>query len=117
MEKPAESAGRKRKMKKIFVKDKARIKELLYDGYMVGIKGSKFGSFGGFQRWQYDKHADTCHSCDAVWADKRRIIKSYSLKKATKILWHNRGDLYLYAKNISEKQKQKINDLFLPSKK
>jgi len=103
-------------MKKIFVKDKARIKELLYDGYIVGIKSNKFGSFCGFQRWQYDKQSDTCCSCDAVWADKRRITKSYSLKKGTKILWRKRGDLYLYTKNISEKEKQKINDLFLPPK-
>lgn len=92
-------------MKKIEVKNKEQIKQLLYAGHILGIKDEQYHSFGGFQRWWYVKELDTCHSCKSHGpdgkekthgADGKEKIESCSLDKTAKILWHNHNTLFMY---------------------
>ena len=96
-------------MKKIEVKNKTEIKELLYAGRILGIKDDLYTSFGGYQRWWYDKYADACYSCKSHGPDGKEIthdaegkekIDSYSLDKAAKILWRNHKLLFLYDEDM-----------------
>jgi hypothetical protein len=100
---------RDEEMQKISVKEKGRIRELLYDGYILAIKDDKF-SGGGFERWMFDKQTGKCHSCAAFWAGRQRRIRDYSLDKASKILWHHRKMLYIYTKELDEVEKSFIRD-------
>ena len=95
-------------MKRITVKNRRQIKELLYDGYILSIKDNQYRSFGGFQRWTYDRHRDICHHCESHWTDSKKTVEGCSLDKAAKILWHKRNSLFLYTKNIPEDKKSKI---------
>jgi len=99
-------------MKKIMVSKKFQIEGLLYEGYALGLKDDRFSSFGGFQRWKYNPKEKNCYSCQADWDDRRNTIMTYSMKKAVKILWHNRDSLFLYTKELSKEQKTKIKFLF-----
>ena len=92
-------------MKEVEVKNKAQIRQLLYAGRIFGIKDDRYHSFGGFERWWYDKQLDICHSCKSHSPDGREIthgadgkerIESYSLVKAAKVLWRSRSSLFLY---------------------
>ncbi|MHC4095831.1 MAG: hypothetical protein ACYSU3_07205 [Planctomycetota bacterium] len=47
-------------MKKIQVKDKSHIRQLLYTECILGIKDNQYKGFGGFQLWWYDKNLCTC---------------------------------------------------------
>jgi len=97
-------------MRKITVSSKDQIKELLYDGFVLGIKNDRFRSFGGFQRWFYDRDHNVCRSCDADWTDLKRV-ECYSLNKAAKRLWHNHKSLFVYTKNVPPEMQQKIESL------
>ena len=90
------------KMKKISVEDKSRIKQLLYYGYVLGIKGDRYRAFGGFQLWWYDKQFDICNYCESRWSDGRKRIRRCSLDRAANILWHNRRSLYVRHKHLTE---------------
>ena len=99
-------------MKKVTVKNKTEIKDLLNDGHILGIKDGQYSSFGGFQIWWYDRKLDVCHSCESHWVDRRKKVESYKPKKAAKVLWHNHNSLYLYTKHMSEEKRfQVLNDL------
>ena len=99
-------------MKKIKVESKERIEELLYASYVLALKDDQFRSFGGFQRWWYDKQHNVCHSCGSRWADGTKEIESCSLKKAAKILWHHRDSLFLYTRGLSGYEKSKVATCF-----
>ncbi|MHC4758234.1 MAG: hypothetical protein ACYTE8_06230 [Planctomycetota bacterium] len=96
-------------MQRIFVKDKARIRELLYDGYILAIQDDKFAG-GGFERWMFDKQTGKCKSCASFWQARQRKIRVYKLDKAAKILWHHRDSLYIYTKKLTEVEKYLIRD-------
>ena len=103
-------------MRKIKVDSKEHIKQLLYSSYVVGIKDDQFRSFGGFQRWWYDRALDVCHSCGSHWAEDEKEIESCSLKKAAKVLWHYRDSLFLYTKDLSKHEISKIEHCLEDSK-
>ncbi|MHC4293427.1 MAG: hypothetical protein ACYSTX_03960 [Planctomycetota bacterium] len=96
-------------MQRIFVKDKSRIRELLYDGYILGIKDDKFAA-GGIERWMFDKQIGKCQSCAAFWSDRKKKVRTYKLDKAAKILWHHRKSLYIYTKKLTETERFLIRD-------
>ena len=96
-------------MKKLTVKDKGRIRELLYDGFVLAIKDDKFAG-GGFERWTFDRQTCKCRSCAAFWADRKRKIRNYNLNRATKVLWHHRNSLYIYTKELNENKRRLIRD-------
>lgn len=89
-------------MKKIQVKDKAHIKQLLNTDCILGIKGDQYKSFGGFQLWWYDKERGVCDRCDSHWSDPRKKLVHYNLDKAAAILWRHRNSLYMRTKHSSE---------------
>jgi hypothetical protein len=89
-------------MKEISVEDKTQIKQLLYYGYVFGIKNDQFKSFGGFQLWWYDKQLDVCNCCESHWSDGRKRIHHNSLNRAANVLWHNRRSLYVRSKQLSD---------------
>jgi len=93
------------KMKKIEVKDKTHIKQLLYAECVLGIKDDRYRSFGGFQLWWYNKRRGVCDCCESRWSDPRKKLVHYSLDKAVKILWHNRHRLFVRSKHASEDKK------------
>ena len=97
-------------MRKIKVSSKDQIKELLYDGFVLGVKDDRYRSFGGFQRWFYDREHNVCRSCATDWTDLKRI-ENYSLNKAAKRLWHNHKSLFVYTKNIPPEKQHKIQML------
>ena len=90
------------KMKKISVEDKIQIKQLLYYGNVLGIKGDRYRAFCGFQLWWYDKQFDVCNYCESHWSDGRKRIQRCSLERAANILWHNRRSLYRRRKQLAE---------------
>ena len=89
-------------MKKIEVKDKAHIKQLLYLEWVFGVKDDPYKSFGGFQLWWFDKQRGVCDCCESHWTDRRKKLAHYSLDKAAKILWRHRDSLYVRKKHVSE---------------
>ena len=93
------------KMKKIDIKDKFEIKQLLYSGAVLGIRNDQYRSFGGFQLWWYDKRLDVCSCCDSHWSDYRKRIRHYSLNTAAKVLWHNRSSLFIRRKHLPDDRK------------
>ena len=97
-------------MRKIKVSSKDQIKELLYDGFVLGVKDDRFRSFGGFQRWFYDREHSVCRSCATDWTDLKRT-ENYSLNKAAKRLWHNHKSLFVYTKSIPPEMQHKIQML------
>ncbi|MHC4638422.1 MAG: hypothetical protein ACYTBP_05180 [Planctomycetota bacterium] len=99
-------------MRKLEVKSKAEVMELLFAEYLLGIKDDRYSSFGGFQRWRYDRQTNTCKSCESHWGDRSQRIHSYNLKKATKILWRNRRSLYIYTKDIPKDKLSKVQIYF-----
>ena len=90
------------KMRKISVEDKNQIKQLLYYGNVLGIKGDRYRAFGGFQLWWYNKQFDVCNYCESHWSDGRKRIQRCSLDRAANILWHNRRSLYRRRKQLTE---------------
>lgn len=92
-------------MRKIDVKNKAQIKQLLYAGNVLGIKDDRYRSFGGFQLWWYDKHLNICDCCESHWSDMRKRVQHCSLDRAAKILWHNRHALFIRIKHLPEDKK------------
>ena len=92
-------------MKKIEVKDKIHIKQLLYAECVLGVKDDQYRSFGGFQLWWYNKQLGVCDCCESHWSDPRKKLVHYSLGKAAKILWHNRHCLFVRSKPVSEDKK------------
>jgi len=102
-------------MKKIEVRDKTHIKELLYAEHVLGIKGAEFRAFGGFQLWWYDRHRGVCDCCDSHWSDPRKHVTHCKLDKAAKILWRHRHDLYERMKPADHDHKlqlmEHINDV------
>ena len=99
-------------MQKIAAKSRARIKQLFYHGYILGIKGDQYKGFGGFQQWIYNKEQDICRSCESNWIDGGKKVKAYSLDKAAKILWHQRNNLFLYTRGVPEQKLAKIKTVF-----
>lgn len=99
-------------MRKITVENKSHIKELLYDGCILGLKGDSFSSFGGFERWWYDKAQDRCISCCSFWSGGKRRLKKHSLDKAAKILWRNHKSLFVYTQNIPDGKLEEIKRHF-----
>ena len=95
-------------MRRIEVRDKTHLKELLYEEFVLGIKGDKYCAFGGFQLWWYDKHHDRCDCCEATWSDPRKRVHHYSLDKAAKTLWRHRRELYVRTKHAGEDHKIQI---------
>jgi hypothetical protein len=95
-------------MKKIQVRDKTHIKQLLYAEWVLGIKDDRFRSFGGFQLWWFDKQRGVCDCCESRWSDPRKKLTHYSLDKAAKILWHNHHRLFVRTKHLSEDRKLQI---------
>ncbi len=95
-------------MKKIEVKDKTQIKQLLYAEFVLGIRGKQFCAFGGFQLWWYDRHRGVCDCCEAHWNDPRKRVVHYSLDKAAKILWRHHHDLYVRTRHADEDQHLQI---------
>ncbi len=89
-------------MKKISVEDKTQIKQLLYTGGVLGLRGDQYRSFGGFQLWWYDKQLDVCNRCGSHWGDANRKVQQCSLNRAASILWHNRRALFLRHKHLQE---------------
>ena len=94
-------AGRRR-LKKVKVQNKAQIKQMLYAGWVLGVKGDEYRAFGGFQLWWYSKQSDVCNCCESHWSDPRKKVDHYSLDKAAKALWRHRDSLYVRAKRTSE---------------
>ncbi|MHC4167909.1 MAG: hypothetical protein ACYSWQ_13195 [Planctomycetota bacterium] len=92
-------------MKKISVEHKTEIKQLLYTGNIIGLKGDQFRSFNGFQLWWYDKQLDVCNRCESHWADARRKVQQCSLNRAASILWHNRQSLFLRHRHLEEDER------------
>ena len=92
-------------MKKISVEHKTQIKQLLYTGNIIGLRGDQFRSFNGFQLWWYDKQLDVCNRCESHWADARRKVQQCSLNRAASILWHNRQSLFLRHRHLEEDEK------------
>jgi len=92
-------------MKKIDVKNKTQIKQLLYAGNVLGVKDDQYRSFGGFQLWWYDKPLDVCDCCESHWSDVRKRVRHCSLDRAAKILWHSRNSLFLRIKHLPEDKK------------
>ena len=92
-------------MKKIEVRDKTHVKELLYDEFILGIKGDKYCAFGGFQLWWYDKHRGVCDCCEATWSDPRKRVTHHNLDKAAKTLWRHRHELYVRTQHVDEDHK------------
>ena len=99
-------------MKKIEIEDKSQIKQLLYSDRVLGIKDNRYGSFGGFQLWWYDKQSDVCRCCGSNWLDLRTKVQRHSLDEAAKILWRNRNSLFLRGKHVSEDEKLIFLGLF-----
>ena len=95
-------------MKRIDVKNREHIKQLLYAGSVLGIKNDEFSSFGGFQLWWYDKQRASCNCCQSHWSDRRKKLVHYSLDKAAKILWHRRRSLYVRRQHAPEDQTLEI---------
>jgi hypothetical protein len=95
-------------MRKLEVKSKADVMELLFAGYILGVRDDRYSSFGGFQRWHYERETNICTSCESHWSDQTKRVHSYNLKKATKILWRNRRSLYIYTKNIPKDKLSKL---------
>lgn len=91
-----------RAMKKITVRDKTHIKQLLYDEWVLGIKDDQFRSFGGFQLWWFDKQHGVCDCCESHWSDPRKKVIHYNLDRAAKILWRNRHRLFVRTKHVSD---------------
>ena len=92
-------------MRKIDVKNKAQIKQLLYAGNVLGVKDDQYRSFGGFGLWWYDKQLDICNCCESHWSDVRKRVQHRSLDRAAKILWHNRNSLFIRSKHLPEDKK------------
>ena len=92
-------------MKKIDVKNKAQIKQLLYIGNVLGIKDDRYRSFGGFQLWWYNRQHDVCDCCESHWSDIRKRVHHFSLDRAAKILWQNRNSLFIRSKHLPEDKK------------
>ncbi len=95
-------------MKKIQIRDKTQIKQLLYAEWVLGIKDDNYRSFGGFQLWWFDKRRGVCDCCESRWSDPRKRLAHYTIDKAAKILWHNRHRLYVRTKHVSEDKKLQI---------
>jgi len=95
------------KMKQISIEDKTHIKQFLYFGYVLGIKGDQYKSFSGFQLWWYDRQFDVCNCCESHYADGRKQVRRYSLNAAANILWHNRKLLYVRSKILNEDKRLK----------
>ena len=94
-------------MKKISVEDKTQIKQLLYYGYVFGIRDDRYKSFGGFQLWWYDKQLDVCSRCESHWSDGQKRIHQCSLNAAANILWHSRRSLYVRSKQLPDDKRLK----------
>ena len=102
-------------MKHVNFTSNDHIKQLLYSGFHIGIKDDSYKSFGGFQRWWYDKGSDRCFSCESHWADRRKRFKCYTLKKGSKLLWSNRDRLYVYTRGLNEQKIKELERYFLHS--
>jgi hypothetical protein len=105
---PKRQIAELRKMKKIQIKDKTQIKQLLYAEWVFGIKDDQYRSFGGFQLRWFDKRRGVCDCCQSRWSDPRKRLAHYTIDKAAKILWHNRHRLYVRTKHVSEDKKLQI---------
>jgi len=95
-------------MQKIEIENKLQIKQLLYSGCILGIKGSQFQGFGGFQLWWYDKQLGTCHFAESHWADRRRQVKDCRFNKAVQTLWSSRMSVFLSTKHIPPDNRPKV---------
>jgi hypothetical protein len=93
---------------RIEVNNKQQIKQLLYSGCILAIKGSQFHSYGGFQMWWYDKKTDMCHIAESHWMDRRKQVKTCRFAKGVKTLWHNKRSLYLSTKHVTQYNKSGI---------
>ncbi len=92
-------------MKRISVEDRNQIKQLLYSGNVIGLRGDQFRSFDGFRLWWYDKQFDVCNRCESHWTDTRTKVRRCSLNRAAAILWHNRRSLFLRHRNLQDDQR------------
>lgn len=97
-------------MKKIEVKDKTHIKQLLYADCVLGIKDDQYRDFGGFKLWWFNKDRGVCESCESHWIDPRKKVEHCSLDKAAKILWRHRHHLFVRRKQLSEDEKLQTLD-------
>jgi len=96
------------KMHRIDVENKLQIKQLLYAGAVLGIKGNQFRAFEGFQLWWYDRKHNICHCAESHWLDTRQRSTPHSFKKTVKILWHNRDSLFMSIKHVSEDKRLRL---------
>ncbi|UCG58655.1 MAG: hypothetical protein JSU70_03905 [Phycisphaerales bacterium] len=94
--------GEVKTVKRLEVKNRSHIKQLLYCGSVLGVKNTEFRSFGGFQLWWYDRKRGLCDCCESRWSDPRKRLAHYSLDEAARILWHNRSSLFLRCKHLPQ---------------
>ncbi len=92
-------------MKRITVSDRWQIKQLLYSEGVLGVKDEACPAFDGFALWWYDKKHDICRCCRSRWSDLKKQIEGHTLDHAAAILWHNRQELYLRDRRLSEDRK------------
>jgi hypothetical protein len=88
-------------VRQITVNDRTDIRELLCNDYIVGVRSS-CDAFGSFELWWYDRQRDICRCRRSVWHDFRRQIEEHSLDRATSLLWHNRGTLFLRHRRLTQ---------------
>lgn len=94
--------GKNLAMRRIDVKDRLQIKQLLYCDCVLGVKDSQYQSFDGFQLWWYDKQHGVCRTCKAQWSITRQFLERCSLDKAAEVLWRKRRSLFIRARRVSQ---------------
>ena len=92
-------------MKRITVNNKLQIKQLLYADGVLGVRDHSCHAFGGFQLWWFDKRHGICRCCRSQWSDLRRQVEEHSLDQAAAILWHQRSELFLRHRQLSQDRK------------
>ena len=92
-------------MRKIDVRHRDQIKQLLYSDCVLGIKDSRYPCFNGFQLWWYDRRHNVCTRCQSEWTTLRRRLERYTLDDAAKALWRKRKLLFVRGRHLSEDRK------------
>ena len=85
-------------MRKINVADRTQIKQILRARGVLGVADGQQQESGVLQLWWHNTEDGVCDCCESRWTDPERETVHVNLNKALRILWRNRGSLYLCGK-------------------
>ena len=85
-------------MRKINVADRSQIKQILRARGVLGVADGQQQNSGVLQLWWHNTEDGVCDCCESRRTDPEGEPVHVNLNKALRILWRNRGSLYLCGK-------------------